>query len=78
LPSGQIVAATLVRNLRTGKIVPVVQQDALMPRNQSSSEDERQPLQRSAPAQLTFPKTVVYRPPPPPSQQKSQNKGALV
>jgi hypothetical protein len=69
LPNGQLVAATLVRNPGTGKLVPVVQLESVL--QHQLQPEERQPLQRQ---QVTFPRTVVYRP----QDQQQQNKGHLV
>ena len=88
LPDGRLVPATLVRNQRTGKVVPLVEVGSViaqphsvgpsprLPRGggggggrsaaatpSSGGEDERQPLhQRPQQQQVTFPRTVVYRP----------------
>ena len=61
LPNGRTVAATLVRNPGTGRVMTLVQAEmaeraGIRPAAESPPAGERQPLQ-----QVTFPRTVVYR-----------------
>ncbi len=59
LSNGQLVGTTLVRNPRTGKVMTMVPLESVVHSQSAAASEERQPLHMQ---QVTFPRTVLYRP----------------